>query len=385
MTKISTDMPVFRVRSAQPEEAGAFFAQTPEQDAQMGAIGCVRMDFGKHGTAFWHTWHPRGREELNSPEFKAELQQVVDTLRETVLKDLSSMRHFCYENGGKIPGGWSQNYGYVVETEKYEYCLRCNPVPGDYQAHLLCYDLNEQKINHAYPYSAKDAMKRGEIEKWRESFRENCACAGGIDILIRENFDGMHLKDGTVEKIVELYGYKRVEHVLANTVQERRGDGRFRPDNRAWAESHYIPEDEMHNYCFAARSHSAILDGFISNYRKLVMNLGMFDQKQCEPDSRDLDYTGKVLVLSPNTLKEEYWSPENQLWLAESGFGCSPTARGRSILCTCLGDGEQTRWNRNDFVGVLKDEFLPDWAKESLKQYQRPEQAEKQEMQMGGM
>ena len=62
-----------------------------------------------------------------------------------------------------------------------------------------------------YPYSAKTAQERGEIEKWRESFRENCACAGGIDVLIRENFDGMHLKDGTVEKIVELYGYKRVE------------------------------------------------------------------------------------------------------------------------------------------------------------------------------
>lgn len=47
MTKISTDPPAFRVRPAQPEEAGAFFAQTPEQNAQMGAIGCVRMDFGK--------------------------------------------------------------------------------------------------------------------------------------------------------------------------------------------------------------------------------------------------------------------------------------------------------------------------------------------------
>ncbi len=80
-----------------------------------------------------------------------------------------------------------------------------------------------------YPYSAKDAMKRGELDKWRESFRENCACAGGIDVLIREKFRRMHLKDGTVEKIVELYGYKRVEHVLANTMQERRGDGRFRP------------------------------------------------------------------------------------------------------------------------------------------------------------
>ena len=116
----------------------------------MGGIGHVRMDFGGSGKEFWHTWHPRGAESLNTPEFKAELQQVVDKLRETVLKDLSSMRRFCYENGGKIPGGWSQNYGYVVETEHYEYCLRCNPVPGDYQAYLSCYDLNEQKINHAY-------------------------------------------------------------------------------------------------------------------------------------------------------------------------------------------------------------------------------------------
>ena len=149
MTKTSTDLPVFRVRPAQPEEVGAFFAQTPEQDAQMGAIGHVRVDFGKSGKEFWHTWHPRGAESLNTPEFKAELQQVVDKLREMVLKDLSSMRHFCYENGGKIPGGWSQNYGYVVETERYEYCLRCNPVQGDYQAYLSCFDLDEQKINHA--------------------------------------------------------------------------------------------------------------------------------------------------------------------------------------------------------------------------------------------
>ena len=170
MTMTSTDSHAFRVRPAQPEEAGAFFAQTLEQYAQMGAIGCVRMDFGKHGMSFWHTWHPRGREELNSPEFKAELQQVVDTLRETVLKDLSSMRHFCYENGGKIPGGWSQNYGYVVETEHYEYCLRCNPVPGDYQAHLLCYDLNEQKINHAYqPLIGRVHFINGDAQQFTDT------------------------------------------------------------------------------------------------------------------------------------------------------------------------------------------------------------------------
>ena len=36
----------------------------------------------------------------------------------------------------------------------------------------------------------------------------------------------------------------------------------------------------MHNYCFAARSHSAILDGFISHYRKLVMEHGQHEETQ---------------------------------------------------------------------------------------------------------
>ena len=33
------------------------------------------------GREFWHTWHPRGPEELNGPAFKAELTEVVDELR----------------------------------------------------------------------------------------------------------------------------------------------------------------------------------------------------------------------------------------------------------------------------------------------------------------
>ena len=79
------------------------------------------MDFGRSGNEFWHTWWPRGPEELNSPVFKAELQEVVDTLRESMLKNRFAMERFCYEHGGKISGGWTQNYGYVVETEHYRY------------------------------------------------------------------------------------------------------------------------------------------------------------------------------------------------------------------------------------------------------------------------
>ncbi len=137
----------YDIRPASVEESSLFYAQPPEQDAELGCIGHVRIDFGGSGKQFWHTWHPRGPEELNSPSFKAELNEVVDALRESVLKDFSSMQRFCGAHGGQINGGWVQNYGYIVETDNYQYCLRCNPVRGDYQAYLTCYDKQAQTMS----------------------------------------------------------------------------------------------------------------------------------------------------------------------------------------------------------------------------------------------
>ena len=111
----------YLVRPASPEEAGLFYAQTPELDEALGAIGHIRIDFGHGGREFWHTWHPRGAEELNSPEFKAELDEVVGQFRESVLQDLSSMRSYCYHHGGEIE--------------------------GDYQAYLSCFDKQAQELS----------------------------------------------------------------------------------------------------------------------------------------------------------------------------------------------------------------------------------------------
>ena len=44
-----------------------------------------------------------------------------------------------------------------------------------------------------YPYTAKEARERGELELWRANFRANCACAGAIELAIRRDFDGMQL------------------------------------------------------------------------------------------------------------------------------------------------------------------------------------------------
>ena len=131
-----------------PEEAGLFYAQTPERDEELGAIGHVRIDFGYHGReGFYHTWWPRGPEELNTQEFREELDRVVNDLRKGVLKDLPSMRRYCYGSEGVIEGGTCcQNYGFTLETGRYLYRLRCNPIEGDYQAYLSCFDKQTQQM-----------------------------------------------------------------------------------------------------------------------------------------------------------------------------------------------------------------------------------------------
>ena len=68
---------------------------------------------------------------------------------------------------------------------------------------------------------------------------------------------------------------------------------------------------------------------------------------------------------------------------ARSGFGCEPHSSGRAVFATCLSDGETARWNREDFIGVLDDKFLPDWAREKLAEMMTQEQTDAPTM--GGM
>ncbi len=57
------------------------------------------------------------------------------------------MTSYCYTHGGEIEGGsCCQNHGFVIETDRYLYRLRCNPVRGDYAAYLSCFDKQAQTL-----------------------------------------------------------------------------------------------------------------------------------------------------------------------------------------------------------------------------------------------
>ena len=71
---------------------------------------------------------------------------------------------------------------------------------------------------YLYPYSAAEANKRNELALWRESHKANIACRNAIEETIRQNFDGMNLKEKCIQPVLDEYGYKRTAWVLANTL-----------------------------------------------------------------------------------------------------------------------------------------------------------------------
>lgn len=236
---------------------------------------------------------------------------------------------------------------------------------------------------YVYPFSAAFAKSNGDLELWRENHRQNIACKNAIEKVISEEFDGYRLGKDAAARVIDEFGYDRVNWVLAKTLQKLSYDGRFSRENQEWAKGFYFPEDKAgsidHHDEFTVNSHPAVLDGFVNQAIRQYNALCLYSASHCLEDRSGTDFKDKVLVLNPSLLKDEYKKPEYQLILADSGFGCSPTASGRKVFGQFLYDGERCQYTRHDFIGVLRDELLPDWASEKLKemkQEKEPEQGE---------
>ena len=87
----------FHIRPARPEEAGLFYTPHPEEDKRLGTVGHVRMDFGRSGNEFWHTWWPRGPEELNLSLIHILTAPALETLFEQPNRfKTNGYRDFCF-------------------------------------------------------------------------------------------------------------------------------------------------------------------------------------------------------------------------------------------------------------------------------------------------
>ena len=147
-------------------------------------------------------------------------------------------------------------------------------------------DEAELKVNDEI---AKFAMKAAYNKKLPlEATMISRNCGSDIEKGISTHFDGMHLNTDFIANLYALYGEERMNYVLANTVQMSEIDGRFNPDNKAWAKGISINNSEEDRRKFYITSHPALLDGFITAYRRYVKE---FKEQLDKEDKTLSDFT----------------------------------------------------------------------------------------------
>ena len=135
-----------KTRPLTPTEQKYTYAQSMQLEGQTGTIGHLRGDFATTGYGFYTTWFD-SRTQWKSDEFKADLDTVINALREDKgllhnRYDMSAFaRHFPES---AIKGNYCTEYGFRVDTEKHAFLLRCNPTKGDYNFYCYCY-VKEQR------------------------------------------------------------------------------------------------------------------------------------------------------------------------------------------------------------------------------------------------
>ena len=119
-----------------------------------------------------------------------------------------------------------------------------------------------------YFRSKQYAFNNDETDMYIQSHKANEECREAIDRAISQNFDGMRLNDGFIPELINEFGTERVQYILATTVRENLGDGRYSPENKSWAQNIAISEsaEERRNCCL--HSHPAAIDGLIRRIRR---------------------------------------------------------------------------------------------------------------------
>lgn len=129
------------IRPMTVEELKYSYKQSQQLSGQTGCIGYLRGDFGGAGQSFFPKWEDV-RSDYNTPEFTADLDDVIDGLRseDGLLSSRQAMARCGYnELRSAFKGNYTTEYGFRVDTRDHTFLLRCNPRGGDNDFYCFCY------------------------------------------------------------------------------------------------------------------------------------------------------------------------------------------------------------------------------------------------------
>lgn len=236
-----------------------------------------------------------------------------------------------------------------------------------------------------YRYSLKTAKSENLVDLYNESKNENRRCRDYVQDRETGYYANAYKNDcvdsdgSYTRSLIEQFGMERVLNMYAVTIRAHRHDRRITKELHDWAKDFNrglrVGED-VRDESLLTQINPGAIDLLANHAINEFEKLNLFTREHCEDELGDFE--GKVVVISHKHLKEKYWAPENQLWLATAGYGCYADKIGQSVSAVCLIDGDRNDWRRHHVVGVLKEEFLPEWAKEKLQEMQADKQTEEQ-------
>ena len=184
------------------------------------------------------------------------------------------------------------------------------------------------------------------------------------------------------KRIVDTYEIKHAIHIgdkeILFGVDERKSDCPYMVCNCSWDNplgiEYYFNAMGSADYLemmteFTSRV-TAQLEAVIAERTKITVPMQPFKLEHCIPIDSMQNLENKVVIINPERLRPEYRTADKQLVLVTGGFGAQGNSRGRAIYTTNLYSGKESRWNREDILGVVRPEYMQDWAKERLAQIQ---------------
>lgn len=265
------------------DEESMFFSSNVQDQA---CIGYLRGDFGR-GDHFWTTWWDN-QEDLKDQEFKDELDDVVNTLRENgPLKDLPSMRRFCqgHPQARMSPRSGTEYYGLRVDTARRRYYLRFFPQRGNYNFYIYCYQT--------------DKLERTAAQMGKES----SMTVNTIKVLIVEPMRPCHVRkipaklkamQGIVGGDIEaVYPFKEPVAVVCNA----EGKVLRLPFNRPLMDENGLPYDIVCGTFFLAgagtEDFASLTDEQIQRYKQLYDNVMAVTAEKEQPRHEKSDLEKK--------------------------------------------------------------------------------------------
>lgn len=188
------------------------------------------------------------------------------------------------------------------------------------------------------------------------------------------------------KRMVDTYEVKHAIHVgdkeILFAVDDRKPDCPYMVCDCTWDNplgiDHYFNASGSADYLEVMTEFTDRLKAQLAAVRaerdKIIVSLPPFTMEHCNPNDYGESIENKVVVIRGECLRPEYRTAEKQLVLATGGFGTYANSRGRAVYTINLYSGKESRWNREDLLGTIKLEHLPDWARERLKQIQAERQ-----------